>query len=83
MQNIRLTRRWPEEVEQALTELGQVHINETDEPLSREQLEVALANDEVVCPTVTDHLDAELLLHSNVRTKLLANFLYENKKTRQ
>ena len=74
MQNIRLTRRWPEEVEQALTELGQVHINEADEPLSREQLEVALANNEVVCPTVTDHLDAELLLHSNVRTKLLANF---------
>ena len=51
-----------------------MHVNEADEPLSREQLALALADHEVVCPTVTDRLDAELLLAGNVRTKLLANF---------
>ena len=74
MQNIKLTRRWPLEVEQALSEIGHLHINESDEPMSREELAMALAENDVVCPTVTDRLDAELLQSGDLRTKLLANF---------
>ena len=74
MQNIKLTRRWPQEVEQALSEIGHLHINEADEPMSREELARALAENDVVCPTVTDRVDAELLQSGDVRTKLLANF---------
>ncbi|NKB97641.1 MAG: D-glycerate dehydrogenase [Pseudomonadales bacterium] len=74
IQNIHLTRRWPNAVESDLESLGKVVRNESDEPLSREELRHALQTAEIVCPTVTDQFDAELLLGDQVKTRLLANF---------
>lgn len=74
MQNIILTRRWPGRVEQELTALGNVTLNDADEPMSRQALADALTQADVLCPTVTDRLDADLLLGGGVRTRLLANF---------
>lgn len=74
MQTIYLTRRWPERVEQAMQALGEVTIHAGDAPLGREALRAALHNADVLCATVTDRLDAELLGDEAVRTRLIANF---------
>jgi lactate dehydrogenase-like 2-hydroxyacid dehydrogenase len=55
-----LTRRWPEAVESALSQRYTLIRNETDIALSAEQLAVALTQADVVCPTVTDRLNADV-----------------------
>lgn len=78
MQNIIVTRRWPAAVEQELRALvadqTEVTFNEDDEPFSREEMAQALTRADIVCPTVTDQLDAEMFRQSDLRTRLLANF---------
>jgi lactate dehydrogenase-like 2-hydroxyacid dehydrogenase len=74
MQNIILTRRWPSAVEEGLKKLAAVTLNEKDEPLSRDDLREALSRADILCATVTDSFDAELLLGEGVQTRLLANF---------
>ena len=71
---ILLTRRWPEQVEVRLAELGQVILNPGDQPLTQDELAQALQRADVVCPTVTDRLGAGVFAGGNIRTKLLANF---------
>ncbi len=74
MTRVLLTRRWPAAVERALAASFEVTFNEDDQPLSRAALADALAHADVLCPTVTDALDAELLSAPSVRTRLIANF---------
>lgn len=69
-----LTRRWPEAVERQMQALGEVTLSATDQPMTRDQLREALASADVVCPTVTDQLSADVFAGLEVRTKLLANF---------
>ena len=54
-----LTRRWPEAIEAKMAELFDLRINASDQPMSREQLAQALLDADVVCPTVTDKIDAQ------------------------
>lgn len=74
MKSIWLTRRWPERVEAKMADIGDVSFNRTDKALSREELCTALASADVLCSTVTDKLDAEMLGSADVRTRLIANF---------
>lgn len=69
-----LTRRWPADVEQQMAQLGDLIRNETDAPMSGDQLSAALHEADIVCPTVTDSLSAEILAKRPVRARLLANF---------
>ena len=69
-----LTRRWPEAVEHRLSELGDLQRREDDSPCSRAELRQALQEADIVCPTVTDKLDAEVFAGLKIRTRLLANF---------
>lgn len=71
---ILVTRRWPETVEAKLTALGEVTLNEADQPLTGDELTQALQDYDVICPTVTDRLDAQVLQAEDVRTRLLADF---------
>ncbi len=71
---ILVTRRWPAAIEQQLAELGDVQLNPSDQALSAENLRDALQTYDVICPTVTDKLDASVLTGTQVRTGLLANF---------
>ena len=72
------TRRWPESVEEKLAALGELRLNEPDEPFSPDALTEALTQADVICPTVTDRLDADAFARADanggVRTRLLANF---------
>ncbi len=69
-----LTRRWPEAVENLLAAHVDLVVNRDDVPMTRAELARALASADVLCPTVTDRLDAGLLASGNVRTRLIANF---------
>ena len=54
--------------------LGEVTLNAADQALSSHELRQALQDYDVVCPTVTDTLDASIFDCAEVRTRLLANF---------
>ncbi len=69
-----VTRRLPEVVEARMAELFDVRLNETDEPLTREQLRAAVQEADVLVPTVTDRIDAALLAHAGPRLRLIANY---------
>jgi lactate dehydrogenase-like 2-hydroxyacid dehydrogenase len=56
-----VTRRWPEAVETRLAEVFDVQLNESDRPLSQDQLRAAFAEADAVFPTVSDRIDAEVL----------------------
>ena len=69
-----VTRRWPEPVEAELRRrFPSVRLNTDDTPLGPEGLRRALAEADVVLPTVSDQLPAELF-DGPVRTRFLGNF---------
>jgi lactate dehydrogenase-like 2-hydroxyacid dehydrogenase len=68
-----VTRRWPEEVERQLAERFDVTFNEADVPLGRAALEAAMGKYDVVCPILSDRLDAEVI-GAGDRVKLIANY---------
>ena len=69
-----LTRRLPDAVETRMRELFDAELNLTDRPMSRDELAAALQRAEVRAPTITDHLDAELIAGAGEQLKMIANF---------
>lgn len=69
-----LTRRWPQAVEDAMAQDFDLRVNQDNEPMTDAELAEGLAWADVLCPTVTDSVSAELLGAPNVRVRLLANF---------
>ncbi|MEO0542268.1 MAG: D-glycerate dehydrogenase [Pseudomonadota bacterium] len=69
-----VTRRLPEPVENRMRELFDTQFNATDEPFSREQLAHAMQNCDVLVPTVTDLIGADMIMEAGDRLKLIANF---------
>lgn len=68
-----VTRRWPEQVERALAERFDVTLNGTDKALSPNDLAAAMGEYDVLCPTVSDRIDAEAI-SGGARVKLIANY---------
>src|SRR5579862_8805058 len=75
-QNVKVivTRKLPELVEARMRELFDVKLNETDAPMTREQLAAAMGSASVLVPTVTDRIDKTLLSMSGPQLKLIANY---------
>lgn len=69
-----LTRRLPDAVETRMRELFDTELNLKDEPFSRAALEEAVGRAEVLVPTITDRIDADLLSKSGESLKMIANF---------
>lgn len=69
-----VTRHLMPEVEARLRELFDVVLNEADVPLTRDQLAAAMQDCDVLVPTVTDRIDAELIAGAGERLGLIANF---------
>ena len=69
-----VTRKWPAEVEAQLKALYDVQLNESDIPLSAEDLKLALQTADALLPTVTDALTADVLSVENKRVKIIGNF---------
>jgi len=55
-------------------DLFDTHFNVEDRPMSRAELAAAMADCDVLVPTVTDQVDAELLAQAPDRLQLLASF---------
>ncbi|MBW0010989.1 MAG: D-glycerate dehydrogenase, partial [Pseudonocardiales bacterium] len=69
-----VTRRWPAPVEEELVRrFPHVRLNVEDVPLGPEGLRAALEQADVVLPTVSDRLGAELF-DGELRTTFLGNF---------
>jgi len=68
-----LTRRWPAAVEAHLASLYELTVNEADVPMSAEAMARAMAEQDAVCPTVTDLLDASVF-GGTVRAGMIGNF---------
>jgi glyoxylate reductase len=69
-----VTRRLPDSVETRLRELFDTKLNLDDAPMSREALVEAVQNCDVLAPTITDKIDADLIASAGDRLKLIANF---------
>ncbi len=57
-----------------MSELFDATLNTDDAPMSREDLTAAMADCDVLVPTVTDRIDAELIAGAGDRLRLIANF---------
>jgi lactate dehydrogenase-like 2-hydroxyacid dehydrogenase len=68
-----VTRRWPADVERALQERFEVTLNVTDRPLSAVELARAIDDYDVLCPTVSDKIDAAVIGDGG-RVRLIANY---------
>ena len=69
-----VTRKLPDPVETRMRELFDAELNLTDEPMSRKALEAAVARADVLAPTITDRIGADLLEKAGPQLKLIANF---------
>lgn len=68
-----VTRRWPKAVEAALAARFDVTFNEADRPLSQAELAAAMGEYDVLCPTVSDRIDAGVIAGGD-RVRLIANY---------
>jgi glyoxylate reductase len=71
---VTVTRRLPEAVETRMKELFDVSLNDSDTKMSRDELARAMRESDVLVPTVTDHIDANMLAQAGERLKLIANY---------
>jgi lactate dehydrogenase-like 2-hydroxyacid dehydrogenase len=71
---ITVTRRWPEAVEDAMAaRWPRLRLNAEDRPLHRDELRARLADSDILCPTVTDVIDADMLA-TRPRVTLIAQY---------
>jgi lactate dehydrogenase-like 2-hydroxyacid dehydrogenase len=69
-----VSRRWPARVEKLLTERFDVHLNAADSPLSPRDWLAVVRDSDAICPTVTDHISADIIAAAGPRLRLIANF---------
>ena len=69
-----VTRKLPDVVELRMCELFDTRLNVDDKPMSAAQLAEAMQTADVLVPTVTDRIDANLIAQAGDQLKLIANF---------
>lgn len=69
-----VTRRLPDVVHTRLVDLFDTELNVSDAPMSKEKLKDAMRRADVLVPTVTDNIDAEVINAAGKQLKLIANF---------
>ena len=69
-----LTRRLPDAVETRMRELFDAELNLKDIPMDRAALEAAMSYADVLAPTITDEIDADLIAKAGDQLKMIANF---------
>lgn len=72
--SIRVTRKLLPAVEERMAELFDARFNDSDQPLSREELIRAMGDVDVLVPTVTDSIDADVIAAAPPRLKLIASY---------
>lgn len=69
-----ITRRWPEQAEQAMAGHFELTLNENDQPMSEAELVAAMAEYDAICPCVTDKITANILQAASPRVKIIGNY---------
>jgi glyoxylate reductase len=69
-----VTRKLPDPIETRMMELFACRLNLDDTPLSKPELIAAVERADVLVPTVTDRIDAEVLTAAGPALKLIASF---------
>ena len=69
-----VTRKLPDVIETRMMELFDARLNDSDTAFAVEQLKAAMAEADVLVPTVTDRIDAEVIGAAGPRLKLIASF---------
>ncbi|UTW51816.1 D-glycerate dehydrogenase [bacterium SCSIO 12827] len=69
-----VTRKLPDAIETRMMELFDVQLNLDDKAMTKAQLIAAVANADVLVPTVTDRIDAAILAQTGDRLRLIANY---------
>ncbi len=69
-----VTRKLPTQVEARMAELFDAEFNADDTPMSTDALKDAVARADVLVPTVTDDITADVLASAGPQLKLIANF---------
>jgi glyoxylate reductase len=69
-----VTRKLPDAVEQRMVELFDTVLHPVEEGIDRAALVAAVQHCDVLVPSVTDTIDAELIAAAGERLKLIANF---------
>ncbi len=69
-----VTRKLPDAVEQRMVELFDTVLNPVEEGIDRAALVAAVQDCDVLVPSVTDSIDADLIAAAGERLKLIANF---------
>jgi glyoxylate reductase len=69
-----VTRKLPDPIETRMMELFACRLNLDDRPLSKAELMTVVAQADVLVPTVTDRIDAEVLAAAGPALKLIASF---------
>ncbi len=69
-----VTRKLLPHVEQRMDELFHVSLNPSDVAMNRQQLIAAMRNCDVLVPTLTDRIDAEMIAAAGDRLRLIANY---------
>jgi len=69
-----VTRKLPDLIETRLMELFECRLNLDDHPFTETELMKAMAEAEILVPTVTDRIDATLVNNAGPQLKLIASF---------
>ncbi|MBZ0217032.1 MAG: D-glycerate dehydrogenase [Fimbriimonadaceae bacterium] len=69
-----VTRKLPDIVETRMRELFDTQLNTDDKPMSQADLVAAVAEADILVPTVTDQINAAVLSRSGPKLRLIANF---------
>lgn len=69
-----VTRRLPAPVEGEMARLFEVTLNPDDAPMDRAALEAAAAQCDVLVPTLSDRIDADVIASAGPRLRLIASF---------
>jgi glyoxylate reductase len=69
-----VTRRLPDTIETRMRELFNASLNIDDRALSKDELIEAVKTAQVLVPTVTDEVDADVIAAAGDQLKLIANF---------
>jgi len=69
-----VTRKLPAEIESRLADLFQSDLNANDIAMSPEELKAVVAKCDVLVPTVTDDVNAEIIAAAGPNLRLIANF---------
>ena len=69
-----VTRRLPEGIERELRESFDAQLNRDDAPMDIARMKAAVAEADVLVPTVTDRVGSEIIAAAGPQLKLIANF---------